>query len=279
MTDTDAYYIYRVLKRAIEEIDLSEGQITLSDLTANMGISQPHFQRLFSKWVGISAKNFQQYLNVEHAKHLLRDHHSLLDITLETGLSGRGQLDHHLITWEAMTPDEFAKKARGLVIRYAWDDSPFGEALIMATVSGICGISFSAETGRDAALADMMQRWPDAEFRKESIPTSDNEMAIFADTGTPRLHVMGAPFQIKVWQALINIPSGKVTTYSDVASAIGSPKATRAVGTAIGKNPISWLIPCHRALRKSGELGGYHWGLPVKRTMLAYEAARRDAKS
>ena len=150
---------------------------------------------------------------------------------------------------------------------------------MIATPHGICGISFSAEIGRNAALADMMQRWPDAKFHKEAAPTSKNGLAIFADMNTSNLHVMGTPFQIKVWEALMNIPSGQVTTYSDVASAIESPKATRAVGTAIGKNPICWLIPCHRALRKSGELGGYHWGLPVKRTMLAYEAAKRDAKS
>ena len=149
----------------------------------------------------------------------------------------------------------------------------------MATARGICGISFSAETGRNAALEDMMRRWPNAEFQKEMGLNSKNGFAIFASQRTAHLHVMGAPFQIKVWEALMNIPSGQVTTYGDVAAAIGSPKAARAVGSAIGKNPISWLIPCHRALRKSGTLGGYHWGLPVKRTMLAYEAAHRDSKA
>ena len=279
MTDIDTCYTYRFLKRAIEEIDRSEGRITLSGLAASMGISVPHFQQLFSKWVGISPKKYQKYLTLEHSKQLLRDHHSLLDTALASRHSGTERLHDLSITWEAMTPGEFAKKVEGLVICYAWGDSPFGEALIIATPRGICGISFSAETGRNAALADMMQRWPNAKFRNEGAPTFKNDLAIFADTGTSNLHVMGTPFQIKVWQALMNIPSGQVTTYSDVASAIGSPKAARAVGTAIGKNPICWLIPCHRALRKSGELGGYHWGLPVKRTMLAYEAAKRDAKS
>ncbi len=279
MTDKDDSCTYRVLKRAIEEIDHSEGRITLTDLAASIGMSATHFQRLFSKWVGISPKKYQQYLELEHSKQLLRDHHSLLDTALESGLSRTGHLHGRFITWEAMTPAEFAKNAKGLLICYAWGDSPFGDALIMATPRGICGISFSGETGHDATLADMMQRWPDAEFHKETAPTSKNGLAIFTDMGTSNLHVMGAPFQIKVWEALMNIPSGQVTTYSDIASAIGSPKATRAVGTAIGKNPISWLIPCHRVLRKSGELGGYHWGLPVKRTMLAYEAAKRDEKS
>ena len=149
----------------------------------------------------------------------------------------------------------------------------------MTTHRGICGISFSEEMGRDTAIADMMKRWPNAEFQEETKPSTWNGMSVFDHKNPPRLHVIGAPFQIKVWEALMRIPSGHVSTYSDVASAIGSAKATRAVGTAIGRNPISWLIPCHRALRKSGELGGYHWGLPIKRTMLAYESARRDATS
>ena len=278
MTDTDASYTYRVLRLAIDEIDRSEGQITLFDLAASMGMSASHFQRIFSKWVGISPKKYHQYLTLEHSKQLLRDHHSLLDTALESGLSGTGRLHDLFITWEAMTPGEFAKKAKRFVIRYAWGESPFGEALIMATSHGVCGISFSAEIERKAALADMMRRWPDAEFQKETAPTSKNGFAIFAGQRTANLHVMGAPFQIKVWEALMNIPTGQVTTHSDVAAAIGSPRAARAVGSAIGKNPISWLIPCHRALRKSGALGGYHWGLPIKRTMLAYEAAQRDSK-
>ena len=278
MNDTDASYTYSVLRRAIDEIDRAEGRITLFDLAASMGMSASHFQRVFSKWVGISPKKYHQYLTLEHSKQLLRDHHSLLNTTLESELSGAGRLHDLFVTWEAMTPGEFAKKAKGLVIRYKWGDSPFGEALIMATDRGICGISFSAETGRNAALEDMMRRWPHAEIQKETDPTSKNGFAIFAGQRTAHLHVMGAPFQIKVWKALMNIPCGQVTTYSDVAAAIGSPKAARAVGSAIGKNPISWLIPCHRALRNSGALGGYHWGLPVKRTMLAYEAAQKDSK-
>ena len=279
MTDTDASFTYSVLKRAIEEIDRSETQITLFELAARVGMSAPHFQRLFSKWVGISPKKYQQYLTLEYSKQLLRDHHSLLDTTLESELSGMRRLHDLFLTWEAITPDKFAKKAKRLVIRYAWGSSPFGEALIMTTSRGICGISFSVETGRDSALENMTKRWPRAEFQKETAPTSENGLAVFENGGSTHLHVMGSPFQIKVWDALMKIPSGQVTTYSDVASAMGYPKARRAVGTAIGKNPISWLIPCHRALRKSGELGGYQWGLPIKRTMLAYEAARRDAKA
>ena len=279
MTDTDASYIYYVLKRAIEEIDDSEGQITLADLAARMRMSVTNFQQLFSKWTGISTKIFKHYLTFEHSKQLLRKHHSRLDTALESGLSGKGRLHDFFITWEAVTPGRFAQKAKGAVICYTWVDSPFGEALIMATLHGICGISFSIETGREASLADMMKRWPNAEFQNKTSPTSENGLAFFVEPSAVNLHVIGTPFQIKVWQALMNIPSGQVTTYSDVASAIGSPKAVRAVGTAIGKNPISWLIPCHRALHKSGELGGYHWGLTLKRIMLAYEAAQRDAET
>ena len=279
MTDLESSYTYGVLKRAIAEIDRSGGQITLSDLAASVGMSAPHFQRLFSKWVGVSPKKYQQYLTLEHSKQLLSEHHSLLDAALESGLSGTGRLHDLFITWEAMTPGEFAKKANGLTISYGWVESPFGEALIMTTHRGICGISFSEEMGRDTAIADMMKRWPNAGFQEETKLSAWNGMSVFDHKNPPRLHVIGAPFQIKVWEALMRIPSGHVSTYRDVASAIGSPKATRAVGTAIGRNPISWLIPCHRALRKSGELGGYHWGLPIKRTMLAYESARRDATS
>ena len=279
MNKTDASSTFRIIRRAMDEIDRSEGAVNLSDLGASMGMSASHFQRLFSKWVGISPKKYQPYLALDHSKQLLRNHHFLLDTAFESELSDTERLHDLFITWESMRPREFARKATGIVIRYAWVDSPFGETLFMTTARGICGISFCAEIGRNAALEDMMRRWPNAEFQREKGPTAKKGFAIFERNRAAHLHIMGAPFQIKVWKALMNIPSGKVSTYSDVAAAIGSPKATRAVGTAIGKNPISWFIPCHRTLRKSGELGGYHWRVPVKRAMLAYEAAKRDFKA
>ena len=177
-----------------------------------------------------------------------------------------------------MSPGEFARQGDTVTINFSWMDSPFGEALIMGTNRGLCGIAFTAETGRSEAFNDMAARWPKAHFMENAASLKQWGETAFGRSGETPLHLIGAPFQIKVWEALLKIPSGYVTTYSDIAQCIGAPKAVRAVGTAVGRNPISWLIPCHRALRKSGALGGYHWGLPVKRTMLAYEAARSEAK-
>ena len=278
MDDLETDYSYNVLKRAIHEIDQAENALTLSELSKRMGMSSAHFQRLFSKWVGISPKKYQQYLMLEHSKELLQNHHSTLATAQEVGLSGAGRLHDLFVGWEAMSPGEFARQGEAITVGYCWRDSAFGEALVMATDRGICGIAFSAETGREKTLQDMVDRWSKAHFEANSDKAHRLAKDVFEAWKPAHLHLIGAPFQIKVWEALMRIPSGQVTTYSDIATAVGKPKATRAVGTAIGKNPISWIIPCHRALRKSGSLGGYHWGLPIKRTMLAFEAARRDAE-
>ncbi|MFW5741444.1 MAG: methylated-DNA--[protein]-cysteine S-methyltransferase, partial [Myxococcota bacterium] len=160
---------------------------------------------------------------------------------------------------------------------YGWFPSPFGEVLAMATDRGLCGLAFTEETGRDEALADMAARWPRARFAEAPERFEPQVAGAFQAPGEARVHLIGAPFQIKVWEALLAVPSGHVTTYSEIARAIGSPRAARAVATAVGRNPVAYLIPCHRALRKSGALGGYRWGLPVKRAMLAWEGARADA--
>jgi AraC family transcriptional regulator of adaptative response/methylated-DNA-[protein]-cysteine methyltransferase len=178
-----------------------------------------------------------------------------------------------------MSPGEYARGGAGLTIRYGWFPTPFGEALAMGTDRGLCGLGFVDDCGRDAAMADLCGRWPRASFVEDRAALAPWVEAAFAGKGEARLHMIGAPFQIKVWEALLTVPSGQVTTYSELARAIGHPTAVRAVGTAVGRNPVSWLIPCHRALRKTGGLGGYHWGLPVKRAMLAWEAARAEAKS
>jgi AraC family transcriptional regulator of adaptative response/methylated-DNA-[protein]-cysteine methyltransferase len=269
-------YNYKLIKRAIELIDAAPAPLALSDLAGEMNLSPAHFQRLFSKWVGVSPKVYQQYLMLDHSKHLLQDRFTTLDVSGELGLSGTSRLYDLYLKWEAMTPGEFASGAEGMQIFYGYCLSPFGEVLIMATSRGICGMAFCEDEGRDAAFADMASRWPAAEFVEDTAVIAPIAHGIFEGTGNQTLHLIGAPFQIKVWQALLEIPSGHVTTYSEIANRIGSPKAVRAVGTAIGKNPISWLIPCHRALRKSGELGGYHWGLPVKRAMLAFEAGQAE---
>ena len=177
-----------------------------------------------------------------------------------------------------MSPGTYAQGGAGLVIRWGWFDSPFGQALVMGTDRGLCGIGFAEETGPEATMADLTGRWPRATFREDAATLHPWVAAAFGTgTGQTPLVLIGAPFQIKVWEALLSIPSGHVTTYSEIAGRIGAPRAVRAVGTAVGRNPISWLIPCHRALRRDGALGGYHWGLPVKRAMLAWESARAEA--
>lgn len=273
---TEPGYHYHVMRRAIDLIDSRDTALTLEELAREMGMSAAHFQRLFSQWVGVSPKRYQQYLTLGHAKALLTERFTTLAAADEAGLSGTGRLHDLFLRWEAMSPGDFARGGDGLTIHYGWFDSPFGEALAMGTDRGLCGLAFSEEFGRDVAMADMRSRWPKAIYTEAPDRIAGWVEAAFGGRGEAALHMIGAPFQIKVWEALLQIPSGHVTTYSEIACAIGNPRAVRAVGTAVGRNPVSYLIPCHRALRKSGALGGYHWGLPVKRAMLAWEGARAD---
>ncbi|MBD3764273.1 MAG: methylated-DNA--[protein]-cysteine S-methyltransferase [Rhodobacterales bacterium] len=280
MTDDPApAYHYAVIARAIAEIDAAGPGLTLDRLAARMGMSAAHFQRVFSHWVGVSPKRYQQYLTLDLARRLLADRHTVLDTALAAGLSGTGRLHDLFLRWEAMRPGDYARGGAELVIRHGWFDSPFGPALVMGTDRGLCGIGFAAETGCRATLDDLRARWPNATHLADAAPLQPWAQAAFGlRTNDDRpLTLIGAPFQIKVWEALLHIPPGQVCTYSDLARAIGHPTATRAVGTAVGRNPIGWLIPCHRVLRRDGGLGGYHWGLPVKRAMLGWEAARADA--
>ena len=274
-------YHFNVMRRAIDILDAAEDPVQLEALAAQMGMSSAHFQRLFSRWVGVSPKRYQQYLMLGHAKIMLRDHATTLEAAHEVGLSGTGRLHDLFLRWESMSPGEFAQAGAGLKIYWGWFDSPFGKALVMGTEKGICGLGLAAELGADWAMQDLRARWPKAEFVEDPEMLRPWVLTAFGaqsvELEKAPLYLIGAPFQIKVWEALLQVPSGQVTTYSDIAAKVGNPKAVRAVGTAVGRNPVSWLIPCHRALRKSGALGGYHWGLPVKRTMLAYEAARAEA--
>ncbi|MBM1690537.1 methylated-DNA--[protein]-cysteine S-methyltransferase [Sulfitobacter geojensis] len=276
----DDGYHYQVMRRAIELLDGAEESLTLEQIAEAMGMSPAHFQRLFSRWVGVSPKRYQQYLMLGQAKEMLRDRATTLQAAHEVGLSGTGRLHDMFLRWEAMSPGEFARAGAGLTVNWGWFDSPFGLALVMGTDRGICGLALAAEMGKDAAMQDLVRRWPNATFVEDADRLRPWVLTAFGAEDDTRdkapVYLIGAPFQIKVWEALLRVPSGHVTTYSDIASAIGNPKAVRAVGTAVGRNPVSWLIPCHRALRKSGALGGYHWGLPVKRAMLAFEAARAE---
>lgn len=276
MTDQSPAYHYAVIARALRVIDEGGPALTLDDLAARMDMSPAHFQRTFSQWVGISPKRYQQYLTLDHARRMLADRFTTLETALSTGLSGTGRLHDLFLTWEAMTPGDYARGGDGLTIRWGWFDSPFGPAICMGTDKGICGMGFAAEMGAEAAFEDLLRRWPKATFIEDPTALRPWVLAAFGTDGmgkTP-LHLIGAPFQIKVWEALMRIPTGHVTTYSEIAGTIGHAKAVRAVGTAVGRNPISFLIPCHRALRRDGNLGGYHWGLPVKRAILAWESAR-----
>ncbi|MEO0937680.1 MAG: bifunctional helix-turn-helix domain-containing protein/methylated-DNA--[protein]-cysteine S-methyltransferase [Pseudomonadota bacterium] len=277
---TEAYH-YGVMRRAIDVLDAHGPDLPLEGVAREVGLSPAHFQRVFSRWVGVSPKRYQQYLTLGHAKAMLAERFTTLEAAHEAGLSGTGRLHDLFLRWEAMSPGDYAKGGAGLRIFWGWFDSPFGPALVMGTERGLCGLAFSAETGTEAAMTDLTGRWPKAAYVEDPMMLRPWVMAAFGaqnDTLEPApLYLIGAPFQIKVWEALLQIPSGHVTTYSEIAQSIGNPRAVRAVGTAVGRNPVSWLIPCHRALRKSGALGGYHWGLPVKRALLAYESARVEA--
>ncbi|MFN4193949.1 MAG: methylated-DNA--[protein]-cysteine S-methyltransferase [Tabrizicola sp.] len=275
MTDQSPSYHYQVIARALQVIDSEGPALTLETLARRMNMSPAHFQRVFSQWVGVSPKRYQQYLTLGHARRLLAERHTLLGTAMETGLSGTGRLHDLFLTWEAMSPGDYARGGAGLEIRRGWFETPFGPALVMATAKGICGMGFADELGAEAAMEDLVSRWPKARHVEDPMAIRPLVDAAFGGKAT-RLHLIGAPFQIKVWEALLAIPTGHVTTYADIAGAIGHPQAHRAVGTAVGRNPISFLIPCHRALRRDGGLGGYHWGLPRKRAMLAWEAARTE---
>jgi len=274
-TQEDAYH-YRVIARAIEAIDAAGGTpLSLSVLASRLNMSPSHFQRVFSRWAGVSPKRYQQYLALGHAKALLADHATTLAAAEGAGLSGAGRLHDLFVTWDAMTPGAYARRGAGLEISEAVCDTPFGPALAMATDRGVCALAFTAETGEAAARQDLRHRWPAARFVGDPGRVAPLVAAAFAGGGA-RLHLIGPPFQIKVWEALLAIPCGSVTTYSDIAATVCTTAASRAVGTAVGRNPIGFLIPCHRVLRRDGGLGGYHWGTPVKRAILAWESARRD---
>ncbi|MEI4472570.1 methylated-DNA--[protein]-cysteine S-methyltransferase [Frigidibacter sp. MR17.24] len=262
-------------------MEAPDAPATLAALAAELGLSEAHFQRTFSAWVGVSPKRYQQYLRLGLARELLANRRTLLDTAAETGLSGTGRLHDLFLRWEAMSPGDFASGAAGLTIRWGRFDTPFGPAIAMATARGLCGLGFAAEIGEAAAFDDLARRWPAATLTEDPAALAPWIAAAFgAETGTATeipLQLVGTPFHVKVWEALLAIPSGHVTTYGDIARAIGRPTAGRAVGAAVGRNPIACLIPCHRAIAGSGALTGYHWGLPVKRAMLAREAARADA--
>jgi AraC family transcriptional regulator of adaptative response/methylated-DNA-[protein]-cysteine methyltransferase len=267
---------WRRIARAIQFLSAHyQDQPTLEDAASAAGLSPHHFQRVFTRYVGVSPKSFVGHLTLEHAKGDLAAGASVLDASLDAGLSGPSRLHDLALKIEAMTPGDYARGGEGVTITYGFCPSPFGVALIMATEAGLCGLAFGDEGEERLMLKDMKGRWPDATYVEDKERTSEFARMIFGEGESElKLHLMGSPFQVKVWQALMAIPDGKTSTYHAVAKLIGNDKASRAVGAAVGRNPISWLIPCHRVLASDGTLNGYHWGLDRKRAMLAVEAAR-----
>ena len=268
-------YHYQTINRAITFIRSTLiQQPKLEQIAGSVGMSPYHFQRVFTEWVGMSPKRYQEYLTLGFSKELLQKRHTLLDVTLNMGLSGTSRLHDLFIKWEAMTPGEYALNGAGVEINWGFFDSPFGQMLAMATKRGLCGIGFVGESSKTVIFDDFKSRWPNAVYIENKVILKSLIETLVIGKGTINIHLIGAPFQIKVWEALMNIPTGFVTTYSDIAKAIDNKAAVRAVGTAVRKNPISWLIPCHRVLRKNGELGGYHWGIDLKTALLARESAQ-----
>ncbi len=254
-------------------------QPSLEEVAAIAGLHPHHFQRVFKRWVGISPKRFAQYLTVEHAKRLLAADESVLGTALDVGLSGPGRLHDLFVACEAMTPGEYKAEGRDLVIRYGVHDSPFGPVVIGLTDRGICWLGF-ADDASDPAAA-LRDEWHLATLVRDDAAVARIAGQLFdgnraAPRDLPPLLLRGTNFQVKVWQALLRIPPGRVASYQQVAAAIGSPSAVRAVGQAVGHNPVAVIIPCHRVILKSGALHNYRWGTPRKRALLAWEAGRRD---
>ncbi|MAU01030.1 MAG: 6-O-methylguanine DNA methyltransferase [Anaerolineaceae bacterium] len=256
-----------------------QAQPTLAEIASHVGLSEYHFQRLFSRWAGTSPKRFLQFLTIQHAKKLLEESQSILDATYEAGLSSPSRLHDLFVTHEAITPGEFKQKGAGLTIQYGFHDSPFGECLIALTERGICGLQFVADEDRESALDELKASWLQAEFVEDAEATRPYIDPIFNLSGAEErpslpLYLKGTNFQIQVWQALLKIPAGTAVSYGSVAQMIGNPKASRAVGSAVSNNPVGYLIPCHRVIRQAGNLGDYRWGTSRKKAILGWEAAR-----
>ncbi len=271
---------YDVVHRAVEYISHHmRRQPEVEEIAAAVGVSSRALTDLFRRWCGLTPKAFLQAVTLDRARRVLAESPNVLDAALELGLSGPGRLHDLFVVHEAMSPGEWKTGGAGLRIRYGFHPSPFGQALAMSTARGLCGLAF-ADTGEEvAALADMRTRWPNATYVEDPTATAPLVSRIFNPTAWRddqplRIVFIGTDFEIRVWETLLRIPMGRATTYSSIAAHVGKPKAARAVGAAIGKNPISFVVPCHRVLGKSGDLTGYHWGLTRKRAILGWEAGK-----
>ena len=274
---------YDIVRRAIAFI--SEHwriQPEIEAIAHAASVTPDELHHLFRRWAGMTPMAFLQALTIDHARGLLRDSASVLDAAYEVGLSGPGRLHDLFVTHEAMSPGEWKTGGEGLTMYYGFHPSPFGLALVMTTDRGLAGLAFADPGEQKPALEDMTRRWPRATYiedtsRTESIARRIFDSAMWKPDQPLRVVMIGTDFEVRVWETLLCIPMGKASTYSDIANKIGKPKAARAVGAAVGKNPMSFVVPCHRVLGKSGDITGYHWGLTRKRAMLGWEAGRAGA--
>ncbi|HUN23946.1 MAG TPA: bifunctional helix-turn-helix domain-containing protein/methylated-DNA--[protein]-cysteine S-methyltransferase [Anaerolineales bacterium] len=271
---------YTRIEQAIHYLrDHQLHQPSLDELSQHLQLSPTHLQKLFRRWAGISPKRFLQFLTIEHAKHLLASE-PVLSTSFSSGLSGGGRLHDLFVNVEAVTPGEYRRRGAGLTIQYGFHPSPFGECLLAVTERGICWLAFVCDHSPEAVLTELRHRFPLAHVQEQPTCTQPYLAQIFptdSDTRQPKLTLFlnGTNFQLQVWQALLRIPSGYLTSYGALATAIGHPTASRAVGAAVGANPISFLIPCHRVLRSDGNAHQYAWGVTRKQAMLGWEAAQR----
>lgn len=272
---------YARVQRAIRFItDNWRDQPDLDEIAQEAGLSPAHFQRLFTRWAGISPKEFVQVLTLDHAREMLSGSASVLDTAYEVGLSGAGRLHDLFVNYEAMTPGDYKRRGAGLDMSWGVHDSPFGRALIMVTERGVAGLAFANDDEDEAAMfKDLAQRWPAANFIHDQNSTAPYIARIFSPDlwrkdDPLKVVLIGTDFEVRVWDALLKLPPRQAIAYSDLAAHVCSPRAARAVGSAVGRNPISFVVPCHRVLRKDGGLGGYHWGVTRKMAILGWETGQ-----
>ncbi len=271
---------YNSVRRAIAFISEHwRAQPTIEAMAEAASVTPDELHHLFRRWAGLTPKAFMQALTLDHAKGLLRESASVLDAALNSGLSGPGRLHDLFVTHEAMSPGEWKNGGAGMTMAYGFHPSPFGTAIVIASGRGLAGLAFADPGDEQAALADMQRRWPRAAYVEDRDGTAALAQRIFdKEMWRPdqplRVVLIGTDFEVRVWETLLKIPMGRAVSYSDIASKIKSPKASRAVGAAVGRNPLSFVVPCHRALGKSGALTGYHWGITRKQAMLGWEAGQ-----
>jgi AraC family transcriptional regulator, regulatory protein of adaptative response / methylated-DNA-[protein]-cysteine methyltransferase len=269
---------YEIVRRAIAHIRGNRrAQPEIETVAEAAGVSATELHHLFRRWCGLTPKAFLQALTLDQARELLRASASVLDTAYEVGLSGPGRLHDLFVTHEAMSPGEWKAGGEGLMLTYGFHPSPFGTAIVMNTQRGLAGLALADAGKEKAALADMRARWPKARYVEDAAATAATARRIFDSSlwrkDQPlRVVLIGTDFEIRVWEKLLSIPMGRLTTYSDLAAKAGAPKAARAVGAAVGKNPVCFVVPCHRVVGKSGDITGYHWGLTRKRAILGWEA-------